>query len=61
MGNLVRIFRQPNDVLLLGKSGNKLLFRSSEMKCGKIKKALLICRLFGRVNFANSRIDSVLR
>ncbi len=41
----------------LEKMGNKLLFRPSEMKCGKIKKALLKCRLFGRVNFANSWID----
>ncbi len=50
----MRIFRQSNDVLLLGKLGNKLLFRPSEIKCGKIKKTVLICRLFGRVNFANS-------
>ncbi len=57
MGNSVRIFRQSNDVLLLGELGKKLLVRPSEMKHGKIKKALLICRSFGRVNFANSWID----
>ncbi len=57
MGNSVRIFRQSNDVLLLGKLGKKMLFRPSEVKRGKIKKALLICRSFGRVNFANSWID----
>ncbi len=45
MGNSDRIFRQSNDVQLLGKLGNKLLFRPSEMKCGKIKKALLICTM----------------
>ncbi len=50
-------FRQSHDVVLLGKLGDKLLFRHSEMKCGKMNKVLLICRLFGRVNFANSWID----
>ncbi len=31
LGNSVRKFRQSNNVLLLGKLGNKLLFRHSEM------------------------------
>ncbi len=40
MGNSDRIFKQSNDVLLLGKLGNKLLLIPSEMKCGKIKKGI---------------------